>query len=116
MSPQARAYNDGAIGARSDVATQQGLAPALEWVDSTGKLRTTRFDGFDEFTGELIDRKSGLVFTSKAATQALNQSAALAQQGLTGVWEVPTQYLANRATQRLASLGINNITVRVVPK
>jgi hypothetical protein len=106
-------YQSGAYGARSNVYTRMPQAPALRYVSSTGDEALVRFDGF---TGRvLIDRKLAVVTTSKVEDQALRQSLALRQNGLTGVWEVPTAVQAARATALLDKLRIDNITVRVVP-
>ena len=48
--------------------------------------------------------------------QLLRQDAALAQNpGFKGAIEVPTDTVATEARAALARLGIENITVRVVP-
>ena len=62
----------------------------------------------------LIDRKLAVVTSAKAQSQALRQSAALRQNGLRGVWEVPDATQAGRATRMFNELGIDNISVRVV--
>ncbi len=48
-------------------------------------------------------------------TQALRQSQALEQNGLTGRWEFPTEAEAARAIKMFEKLGITNIDVKVVP-
>jgi hypothetical protein len=73
-----------------------------------------RFDG--EAPGVLIDRKLAVVTSPKAQSQALRQSAALRQNGLRGVWEVPDEAQAARARRMFATLGIDNIDVQVVPR
>jgi filamentous hemagglutinin len=73
-----------------------------------------RFDG--ESPGLLIDRKLAVVTTPKAMNQALRQSAALRQNGLRGMWEVPDAAQAARARNMFTRLGIDNIDVRVVPR
>ena len=109
MSAEARAYNSGAQGARSNLLTRQPQAPAIP-----GPNGPVRFDG--EAPGLLIDRKLAVVTSPKAQSQALRQSAALGQNGLRGVWEVPDAAQAARARNMFNNLGINNIDVRVVPR
>ena len=62
----------------------------------------------------MIDRKKAVTTFPKSEQQALRQSQALEQNGLTAVWEVPTEAEASRAMQLLLKLHITNITVRVV--
>ena len=109
MSAEARAYNSGAQGARSNLLTRQPQAPSIQ-----GPARPVRFDG--EVPGLLIDRKLAVVTSPKAANQALRQSAALRQNGLRGLWEVPDAAQAARAQKMFSQLGIDNIDVRVVPR
>lgn len=113
MSDAARAYNDSAIGARSNPLTRRGQAPALERTLDDGSTRLVKFDGIDGDV--MIDRKTSIVTTQKAMDQALRQSEALDQNGLTARWEVPNQTQATRAITMLNNLGISNITVEVVP-
>jgi len=112
MSQRARDYNDTATGTRSNPATQSGQAPALERTMPDGSTRTVKFDGVDG--NVLVDRKISVVTTSKAKEQALRQSDALSQNGLTGRWEVPNQSQASRAQKMFDELGIKNISVKVV--
>lgn len=114
MSPRARAYDEGALGSRSNVDTKMGQAPTLSRTAADGQTTTVRFDGVDGDV--LIERKLSVVTSSKAKAQALRQSEALQQNGLTGRWEVPTQSQANRASKMFNELGVTNITVRVVPE
>lgn len=95
MSPRARAYDEGALGSRSNIETQKGQAPALSRTTSDGQTAIVRFDGADGDT--LIDRKLSVVTTPKAKDQVLRQSEALLQNGLAGRWEVPNQSQADRA-------------------
>ena len=89
-------------------------APALTRTTEDGGTAMVRFYGVDGDV--LIDRKVSVVTTPKAKSQASRQSAALIENGLTARWEVPTQTQANRATRMFEELGIDNITVTVVPK
>lgn len=114
MSPRARAYDDGAMGSRSNVETHKGQAPALTRTNVDGSTASVRFDGVDGDV--LIDRKLSVVTTPKAKNQVIRQSEALQQNGLTARWEVPTQAQANRATKIFEELGVKNITVKVVPE
>ncbi|WP_232434348.1 hemagglutinin repeat-containing protein [Burkholderia ubonensis] len=113
MGSTARDYNDSATGARSDPGAQTGLAPALERTLPDGSTRIVKFDGVDG--NVMIDRKVSVVTTDKAYDQASRQSQALAQNGLTGRWEVPNEQQAARAQKMFDNLGITNITVKVVP-
>jgi filamentous hemagglutinin len=112
MSPRARDYNDSASGARSNIETQKGQAPSIDRIDADGKSKPVRFDGIDE--NVMIDRKISVVTTQKAKDQALRQSDALKNNGMTGRWEVTTQTQANRAQKMFDELGIKNIEVKVV--
>jgi hypothetical protein len=109
MSAEARAYNSGAQGARSNLLTRQPQAPSIP-----GSKGPVRFDG--EAPGLLIDRKMAVVTSPKAQGQALRQSGELSQNGLRGIWEVPDAAQAARARMMFNKLGITNIDVRVVPK
>ena len=110
MSDEARLYHSGAIGARSNVVTRQPQAPSIRRNDGG----TVRFDG--EELGLLIDRKLAVVTSPKAQSQALRQSAALRENGLRGMWEVPDATQAARARAMFSKLGIDNIDVRIVPR
>lgn len=110
MSEEARLYNSGAEGARSNLVTKQPQAPSIP--RSTGG--PVRFDG--EVPGVLVDRKLAVVTSPKAQSQALRQSAALRENGLRGMWEVPDAAQAGRARAMFDKLGIDNIDVRVVPR
>ena len=104
MDRAASAYEKGALGAR------EGVAPAL--VGPAGNL--VKFDGVEG--NILIDRKIAVTTFPKAYYQAFRQSQALKANGFLGRWEVPTQAQADRAMAIFKRLGINNITVRVVPQ
>ena len=108
----AKDYNDSAMGARSNVVTRRSEVPALEWRLPNGGKRQVRFDGLD---GKyLVDRKWSIYTSAKTKNQALSQSVALRQNGLTAIWEVPTEYQKRRALKLLYKLGISNIHVEVV--
>jgi filamentous hemagglutinin len=77
-----------------------------------GSTRVVKFDGVD--ANVLVDRKISVVTTSKSKDQALRQSEALSQNGLTGRWEVPSATQASRAQKMFDELKIKNISVRVV--
>jgi len=112
MSPRARDYNDSASEAHSNIETQKGQAPSIGRIDANGKNKPVRFDGIDG--NVMIDRKISVVTTQKAKDQALRQSDALKNNGMTGRWEVTTQTQANRAQKMFDELGIKNIEVKVV--
>ena len=114
MSQRAADFDASAMGSRSNVLTQRGQAPQVMRTLPDGSQRGVRFDGFDRANNLLIDRKLSVVTTSKAQNQALRQSQALSENGLSAVWEVTTQTQANRATRMFGNLGIDNISVRVV--
>ncbi|CAM5768063.1 hypothetical protein LMIY3S_02374 [Labrys miyagiensis] len=109
----AKAYNDSAPGARSNVATKTGQAPAIERELPDGEKRLVKFDGVDN--NIMVDRKIAVVTTPKAKIQALRQSEALRQNSLTGRWEVPTMAQQNRAIKMFQELNITNITTKIVP-
>jgi len=104
MPDDARLYQDGAEGARSNLQTGLSQAPSLDGV---------RFDGFDGT--DLIDRKTSIKFHDKVRLQARRQSEALTRHGMTAVWEVPDQEQARRAERLFEELGITNIRARIVP-
>jgi len=114
MKPNARQYQDCATGARCNAVTQNSQAPSIERTLPDGSKKPVRFDGLDGDV--LIDRKTSVVTTSKAKEQALRQSQSLKENGMTARWEVPTQTQANRAEKMFRELGIENITVKVVPE
>ncbi|MCV0349025.1 MAG: hypothetical protein K5863_03060 [Nitratireductor sp.] len=114
MSDRARAYDDKAMGARSNIVTQKGQASALTKTNPDGTTSTVRFDGVDGDV--MVDRKLSVVTTPKAKNQVVRQSEVLRENGLTGRWEVPTQTQANRATKMFEELSVTNITVKVVPE
>jgi len=110
MSDEARMYQSGAEGARSNVVTQLSQSPSIPRSDGG----PVRFDG--ESTGFLIDRKLGVANSAKSRNQALRQSTALREAGLRGVWEVPDAIQAARAKRLLEQQNIDNIDIRIVPK
>ncbi|MFG2471118.1 polymorphic toxin-type HINT domain-containing protein [Streptomyces canus] len=110
MSQAARKYDSGALGSRV------GKAPALQYYKPGGKrLSTVKFDGMDATNGVMIDRKLNVTGYKKTYRQAQNQSLALEQNGLTGVWEVPNMSVAAQARKILGRQMITNIKVRIVP-
>lgn len=114
MSQSAREYNDSASGARSNPQTKQGQAPALVRTMDDGSTRLVKFDGVDGDV--MVDRKVSIVTSPKAKDQAVRQSQALSENGLTGRWEVPTEAQKARAEKMLSELKITNITVKVEKK
>lgn len=99
-------YNDGATGAR------KGYAPALMRTLPDGSVRPVKFDGID---GDyLIDRKWKVVDAPNARAQILRQSDVLAQHGLIGIYEVPSQKQKIKGMKVLAKLNVRNIKMRVV--
>ncbi|QJU56929.1 hypothetical protein HL653_03190 [Sphingomonas sp. AP4-R1] len=105
-------YNDSATGARSNVVTRRGQAPALERTMPDGTTRLVKFDGIEG--NAMTDRKWSIYMTSKAKDQALRQADVLKQHGLIGIWEVPTAVQQRRAVRLLRGLNIHNIKVRIV--
>ena len=83
-------------------------------MNEAGATEAVRFDGAEGRV--LIDRKISVTTFPKSQRQALHQSRALEQHGLTGRWEVPTQAERVRALRMFQRLGIDNIAVKVVPK
>jgi filamentous hemagglutinin len=114
MSDEAYAYQSGATGARSNSVTGRSQAPQLEYLDASGNAARVKFDGIDG--DQAIDRKSAIHTGSKTQLLAQRQSAALQQNGMTGVWEVPSVAEAARANRVLEAAGASNITVKVVPR
>jgi hypothetical protein len=112
MLPGAREYQDSAHGARSNPATKAPQAPELEYRAADGSKQKVRFDGVEG--RQMIDRKKAVTTFPKSERQALRQSEALRQNGLSAVWEVPSAAEATRATRLLSKLNIANITVRIV--
>jgi uncharacterized membrane protein YgcG len=108
----AKDYNDSAASARSNVATRRAEVPALERTMPDGTKRLVKFDGFD---GEyLIERKWSIVTSPRGKSQALRQSQALSEHGLTAIWEVPNRSEMKIAVKMLEKLQIENIKVRVI--
>ena len=112
MSSQARLYQSGAAGARSNVATRSPQAPQVSYTAADGSTKVVRFDGLEG--NVLIDRKVSVTTFPKSQDQALRQSRALQQNGFTGRWEVPSAAEAARAQRMLQQLGITNIEVRII--
>jgi hypothetical protein len=108
MSAEAEKYQADVPGAK------QGEAPALDYTNAQGQQKTLRLDGVEGDVG--IDRKLAVLHTKKAQKQAVRQSKAFADNGMTGRWEVPTEAEARRARQLFAKAGVTNIDVKVVPK
>jgi hypothetical protein len=114
---RAKAYNDSARGARSNILTKKGQAPALERTMPDGKKRRVKFDGVDHdhvYGYVMIDRKWSVTMRPKVKDQARRQSEILAQHDLIGIWEVPSKYQQSRAIKIMRELGITNIKIRVV--
>ncbi|WP_147312468.1 polymorphic toxin-type HINT domain-containing protein [Thermomonospora umbrina] len=109
MSPAARTYDAGAIGSLT------GKAPALQYYKAgSNTLSQIKFDGYDAVNGVMIDRKLNVTGFPKTYRQAQNQSLALEQNGLGGVWEVPNAATAAQARRILGQQLITNIKVRIV--
>jgi hypothetical protein len=72
-----------------------------------------RFDGYED--GVLIDRKLGDVDSPRGYEEAIRQSTALHEHGLTGRWEVANAKQAAIAQKMFKNVGITNISVEVVP-
>lgn len=62
-----------------------------------------KFNGVEG--GVMIDREVSVVTTDKAKDQALRQSEALSQNGLTGRWEVPKAQQAARSKKIFNDIG-----------
>lgn len=113
MSADAYNYQSATPGARSNPWTGRGQAPALNYTDATGNPATVKFDGVEG--AQFVDRKTAIHTGPKTRALAHRQSEALAQNGFTGVWEVPSPTEAARAQQLLTQEGVTNITVKVAP-
>jgi hypothetical protein len=102
-------YDAGALGSRS------GFAPSLQYYKAGAtRLTQIKFDGLDAVNKIMIDRKWNVTRYPKTYKQAQNQSLALEQNGMTGIWEVPNATVANAARKILADQLITNIRVRIV--
>lgn len=117
MSPEAKAYNDGAENAR------EGTAPALFYLKN-GILRRAKFDGHHEVSPDpaidakvMIDRKRNVYNSKKADNQVRSQAASLRQHGYSGLWEVPNEQVARQARRKMYSDNrwLLHMRVRVVP-
>jgi len=114
MSDEAYAYQSSTPGARSNAIAGRSQAPEVQYVDANGNEAKVKFDGIEG--NKLVDRKLGVHMGSKTRLLAERQSAALAQNGLEGVWEVPDATEAARARKLFAQEGIRNIRVEVVKR
>ena len=90
-----------------------GMAPQLSAADSGGTV-TTKFDGVDASTGEMVDAKLNLGGDSKS--QAVKQSKTATANGFGVRWEVPNATVQARAQRMISNLGIKNLRVIVRPK
>jgi filamentous hemagglutinin len=113
MGIDARFYEDGATGARSSLLSKCRQVPVLDRTLPDGTIVSVKFDGIDGRV--LIDRKRSVTSFKKSKDQALRQSQALRENGMSGRWEVPNDAEASRARKMLSDLGISNIDVSVVP-
>jgi len=112
MSDYAKAYEHGAAGARSRIASKSDEVPALDWIKPGGTHARVKFDGMDDMV--FVDRKTS-IYRRSAPEQALRQSEALRQNGYTARWEVPDALEKALVERMFANLGITNITVKIVP-
>ncbi|MGL4512016.1 MAG: RHS repeat-associated core domain-containing protein [Lacipirellulaceae bacterium] len=117
---QSQAYEDGLIGAASDVATQRRVVPALLYNNTNPRGKGyVRFDGADPTNQrELIDRKLNVTTKSGQIRALQRQEEAMKQNlGYSLRIEVPNtaaETAANRAL-RAARVDRNLFSVRVVP-
>jgi hypothetical protein len=108
MGAAAQKYDASAMGSIN------GKAPALQYYKAgSNTLSQIKFDGIDEVNHVMIDRKLNVTGYPKTARQAQNQSLALQQNGMTGVWEVPNAAVARRVRNVLGGQMITNIKVRI---
>ena len=113
MSSAAEDYGAGATGARSNLISGYRQLPQLGYMRADGSLQMVRFDGYEN--NVLIDRKLGVVDSPRGYEEAIRQSTALLEHGLTGRWEVPNAREAATAVKMFNNVGITNISVRIVP-
>ena len=99
-------YNNSATGSRA------GLAPTIMRTMPDGSKRPVKFDGVEQ--EYLIDRKWRVVNAPRARAQLKRQSEALAEHGLTAVWEVPNDMERITALKLFKQMNVTNIRVRVV--
>ena len=125
----ARDFEAGTIGAFSDVASRQRMAPALRFDNpKPNGASFVKFDGYQQLDNgitELIDSKTRLVpfstrqgpFISDSVRDGLVRKSLAIQQneGFRAVLEFPTATARREAQQVLRQLGITNISTRVRP-
>ncbi|MFI5916006.1 LamG-like jellyroll fold domain-containing protein [Dactylosporangium sp. NPDC051541] len=117
MSPGAYRYQSGAAGARSSV-DGHSQAPQLSMPGLDGTYVTAKFDGLEG--DEVIDRKTAMMDTQVGSSmdnekldQARRQAATAIYNGLTPVYELPSQTAADFARAKLKEWGMDSlITVR----
>jgi len=110
MSPEARKYESKALG------YMPGQSPALKYKNPNPNGKNiVKFDGVDESTKTMIDRKLAIRGQEKSVDQATRQSKALRQNGYSGRWEVPNEAERRKAEKLLLDNNIENIKVKVVP-
>ncbi len=112
MSARARAYDSGAPGSRD------GLAPALRYTKpGADRISYVKFDGPEEESGVMVDRKLRVTRHAKTRDQVARQAEGLRQNNRTGRWELPTDVEANNARKLFYSNGkwILHMRVRTVP-
>ncbi|WP_259069334.1 RHS repeat-associated core domain-containing protein [Mucilaginibacter sp. X4EP1] len=116
-STAAQDYENGVIGATSDVETRKRLVPALKYDNPNPNGKNfVKFDGYDEVTKTLVDRKLNVTTFEKALDQLRRMSEAFKQNPtFKGVIEVPNQAVYNRAVTAFEKAGVNmkDITIKI---
>ena len=110
---QVAAFEDGAPGIASDLATQKKVVPALRFVNPNPRGRNVvRFDG--RIGNELIDRKLNVTTISKQLRDLRRMSEAVSQNpSVTAVIEVQSDSVRRAAIRALEKAGVSNIRVRI---
>ncbi len=118
MSTRAANYQNGTTGASSNVASQKAEIPALRYTNpNPNGVNYVKFDGYDDITFTLIDRKINVTNHRKSIDQVRRMSEALRQNpAFNAVIEVPNQKIQRKALRLLEKAGVDNISVRIAPE
>jgi len=116
-STSAAAFESGAPGAFSDMASGSRAAPSLRFDNPNPRGNNfVRFDGYENGGMTLIDRKTQLTTGTKQLADLRRVSDAAAQNlGYRVVYEFPSEKARASAQRILTSQRINNIESRVAP-
>jgi RHS repeat-associated protein len=114
----AQAYENSAIGASSDVSTKYRLVPTLKYDNPNPRgFDFIKFDGYDEATNTLIDRKLNVTGYPKSIDQINRAAEALSQNPSFKLeYQVPLnrQNSMSAALRKAGQLNNQQIKVTVV--